>query len=132
MTLTSFWPTRRRSCVSGAWLNSKRILLDSFRASYFVSPSGGSLERLKDKYWWPQMLPDGEHLLYVEWKARAGRYRARVVRLRDFTNQGPDRNRFAGAVYGLDGHAGYGLSPVCPRRKFAGAPVRSPFPGVNW
>jgi dipeptidyl aminopeptidase/acylaminoacyl peptidase len=73
--------------ASGAWLDSKRILLNSFRASYFVPASGGSLEPLKDKYWWPQMLPDGEHLLYVDWKARAGRYQARVVRLRDFTTK---------------------------------------------
>jgi hypothetical protein len=54
---------------SGAWLSPQRILLDSFRASYFVSPSGGPLERLKDIYWWPQMLPDGEHVLYVGWDA---------------------------------------------------------------
>jgi hypothetical protein len=73
--------------ASGAWLDSKRILLNSFRASYFVPASGGSLEPLNDKYWWPQMLPDGEHLLYVEWKARAGRYLARVVRLRDLTTK---------------------------------------------
>lgn len=72
---------------SGAWLSPKRMLLDSFRASYFVSPSGGSLEPLKDIYLWPQMLPDGEHVLHVRWDARAGRYQARVVRLRDFTTK---------------------------------------------
>src|SRR4029077_3028234 len=72
---------------SGAWLDSRRILLDSFQASYLVSPSGGSLELLKDKYLWPQMLPGGEHVLYVGWDARAGRHRARVVRLRDFTTR---------------------------------------------
>jgi DNA-binding winged helix-turn-helix (wHTH) protein len=72
---------------SGAWLGSKRILLDSLQASYFVSSSGGSLEPLKDNYLWPQMLPDGEHVLYVGWDARAGRHRAHVVRLRDFTTQ---------------------------------------------
>ena len=70
---------------SGAWLSPERILLDSFRASYLVSPSGGPLERLKEIYWWPQMLPDGEHILYVRWDARAGRYRARVLRLSDFS-----------------------------------------------
>jgi DNA-binding winged helix-turn-helix (wHTH) protein/WD40 repeat protein len=70
---------------SGAWLSPKRILLDSFRASYLVSPSGGPLERLKEIYLWPQMLPDGEHVLYVRWDARAGRYRAHVLRLSDFS-----------------------------------------------
>src|SRR5206468_3386698 len=59
---------------SGAWLSPKRILLASFQASYFVSSSGGSLERLKGIYLWPQMLPDGEHVLYVGWDARVGRH----------------------------------------------------------
>ena len=35
---------------SGAWLSPQRILLDSFRASYLVSPSGGPLERLNEIY----------------------------------------------------------------------------------
>jgi Tol biopolymer transport system component/DNA-binding winged helix-turn-helix (wHTH) protein len=72
---------------SGAWLSPQQILLDSFLTSYFVSPSGGPLERLKDIYWWPQMLPDGEHVLYASRDARTGRYQARVVRLRDFTTK---------------------------------------------
>src|SRR5207244_916094 len=70
---------------SGAWLGSKGILLDGFRASYLVSPSGGPLERLKEIYLWPQMLPDGEHVLYVRWDPRAGRHRAHVLRLSDFS-----------------------------------------------
>ena len=48
--------------ASGAWLSPERILLDAFRESDLVSPSGGPLERLNDIYWWPQMLPDGEHV----------------------------------------------------------------------
>ena len=70
---------------SGTWLSPTRILLDSFRASDLVSPSGGPLERLKEIYLWPHVLPGGEHLLYVRWDARAGRYRARVLRLADFS-----------------------------------------------
>ncbi len=70
---------------SGVWISPKRILLDSFRASYLISPSGGPLERLNQIYLWPQMLPDGEHVLYVRWDARAGRHRARVFRLADFS-----------------------------------------------
>ena len=33
------------------------------------------------------MLPDGEHVLYVDWDARAGRYRARVLRLAIYTTK---------------------------------------------
>src|SRR5207247_2233291 len=69
--------------ASGAWLSPKRILLDSWQASYLVSPSGGPLERLNEIYWWPQMLPDGEHVLYVRWDARAGHFQARVLRFGD-------------------------------------------------
>jgi Tol biopolymer transport system component/DNA-binding winged helix-turn-helix (wHTH) protein len=71
--------------MSGAWLSPKRMLLDSFQASYLVSPSGGPLERLNEIYLWPQMLPGGEHALYVRWDARAGRHRAHVLRLSDFS-----------------------------------------------
>ena len=70
---------------SGAWLSSKQMLLDSFRASYVISPSGGPVERLKAIYLWPQMLPDGKHALYVKWDAKAGRHRAHVLRLSDFS-----------------------------------------------
>ncbi|MEO8125849.1 MAG: winged helix-turn-helix domain-containing protein [Bryobacteraceae bacterium] len=71
---------------SGAWLNPGRLLLDSFRASNLVSPSGGPFERLKEIYLWPQLLPDGEHLLYVRWDARAGRHRSHVLRLSDLSD----------------------------------------------
>jgi eukaryotic-like serine/threonine-protein kinase len=70
---------------SGVWLGPKRMLLDTFQASYLVSPSGGPLEKLNQIYLWPQMLPDGRHVLYVKWDARAGRHRAHVLRLSDFS-----------------------------------------------
>jgi len=70
---------------SGAWLSHERILADSFRASYLVSPSGGPLEQLKEMYWWPQMLPDGVHMLYVRRDVQSGHYRARLVRFSDFS-----------------------------------------------
>lgn len=69
--------------ASGAWLSAERILLDAFKESDLVSPSGGQLERLNDIYRWPQLLPDGEHVLYIAWDAPARRYRARVRRLGD-------------------------------------------------
>jgi Tol biopolymer transport system component len=70
---------------SGAWLNHERILAGGFRASYLVPPSGGPLEQLKQTYWWPQMLPDGEHILYVRRDIRTGHYRVCVLRFSDFS-----------------------------------------------
>jgi eukaryotic-like serine/threonine-protein kinase len=70
---------------SGAWLNPERIMTDGFRATYLVSASGGPLERLKENYWWPQRLPDGEHVLYVRRDGQTGHYRARVLRIHDLT-----------------------------------------------
>jgi Tol biopolymer transport system component len=70
---------------SGAWLDSERILVDSFSATYLISPSGGRVQRLKGKYWWPQRLPDGQHALYVRRDNQSGHYRARVLRLDDFS-----------------------------------------------
>lgn len=71
--------------LSGAWLSPERILADSFRASYLVSPSGGPLDRLKEMYWWPQILPDGKHILHVRRDPRSGDYRAHAVRSDDFS-----------------------------------------------
>lgn len=70
---------------SGAWLSSKQMLLDSFRASYMISPSGGPVDRLKEIYLWPHVLPGGKHALYLRWDAKAGRYRTHVLRLSDFS-----------------------------------------------
>jgi eukaryotic-like serine/threonine-protein kinase len=72
---------------SGLALSPERILLDSFRGSYLLSASGGTLEQLSEIYLWPQQLPDGEHLLYVRWSSRVGRFQARTLRLRDFTSK---------------------------------------------
>jgi hypothetical protein len=69
---------------SGVTLSSTRIMLDSFRGSYLISPSGGPLEPMKNIYLWPNVLPGSEHVLYVRWDGKARRYRAHVLRLRDF------------------------------------------------
>ena len=69
--------------LSGAWLGPKRLLLGAIAASYTIPPSGGSLERLADEYRWPQVLPDGEHSLYMAWDVPHNRHRARVARLND-------------------------------------------------
>ncbi|MBK5295190.1 MAG: winged helix-turn-helix domain-containing protein [Acidobacteriia bacterium] len=66
---------------SGAWLRPDTLILSARRGSYASSPSGGTPEPIKDSYPWPQMLPGGEHILYVEWDAGISRYRARARRL---------------------------------------------------
>jgi DNA-binding winged helix-turn-helix (wHTH) protein len=71
--------------LSGVWLSPKRMLLDTFQATYLGSPSGGPFERLKQTYLWPEVLPDREHALYVRWDAGAGRHRARVLQVSDFS-----------------------------------------------
>jgi Tol biopolymer transport system component len=68
---------------SGAWLSPERLLLGGSLTSYSISPSGGSPEPLKELYRWPQMLPDGEHILYLTWDSQTNRHRARVARFDD-------------------------------------------------
>jgi serine/threonine-protein kinase len=70
---------------SGAWLSSERLVLDGMHRSYLVSSSGGDLAPLDDAYSWPQMLPGGEHMLYVRRQAGTRQHRAGVVRIRDFS-----------------------------------------------
>ena len=69
--------------LSGAWLSPDRLLLGSTAASYSIPPSGGTLEPLPDLYRWPQLLPDGEHILYVTPDAQHNRHRAHLARLND-------------------------------------------------
>ena len=69
--------------LSGAWLSPARLLLGSTTASYSIPSSGGTLEPLPELYRWPQLLPDGEHILYVTPDVQRNRHRARVARLND-------------------------------------------------
>jgi eukaryotic-like serine/threonine-protein kinase len=56
-------------------------LLISGRSANFVVPiSGGTPQVIKELYRWPQVLPDGEHILYTVFDSRLGRHRARVVK----------------------------------------------------
>lgn len=68
---------------SGAWLSPERLLLGGSWTSYWISPSGGSPEPLKELYRWPQVLPDGEHILYLTSDSQTNRHRARVARFGD-------------------------------------------------
>jgi eukaryotic-like serine/threonine-protein kinase len=69
--------------LSGAWLSSERLLLGGGSTSYSISPSGGSPEALKELYRWPQLLPDGEHILYLAWDSKTNRHQARVAQFGD-------------------------------------------------
>ncbi|MBI5281913.1 MAG: PD40 domain-containing protein [Candidatus Solibacter usitatus] len=67
--------------ISGASLGPGKVMLCTNHGSYIGSSSGGNPEPTRDSYSWPQLLPDGEHILYVDWDERARRYRARARRL---------------------------------------------------
>ncbi|MBZ5626079.1 MAG: winged helix-turn-helix domain-containing protein [Acidobacteriia bacterium] len=68
--------------LTGALLGPN--LLISGRETNFVVPaSGGTPQATKELYPWPQVLPDGKHLLYSVFDSRSGHRRARVVRYGD-------------------------------------------------
>ena len=95
---------------SGTWFNPERLLLDGYRGSHLVSASGGPLEPAKEAYTWPQILPDGKHLLHVRWDARTGHYRAHAVRLPDFTP--------AGDLLETDSRVMYAASVISPDKGY--------------
>lgn len=68
---------------SGAWLNPERVMLSGSVASYTIPASGGAIERLPVQYRWPQMLPDGKHILYIAPDAKGNRHRVQVARYGD-------------------------------------------------
>jgi len=68
---------------SGAWLNSGSLLLSSSKESFSISSSGGPLQPTRQLYLWPEILPDGEHVLSIGWDTKTRRYRARVSRFDD-------------------------------------------------
>ncbi len=73
---------------SGTWMNSERMILDSFQATYSVSATSGALERLREIFLWPDVLPDGKYALYVRWDPKVNRYRCFVLRTSDFQTVG--------------------------------------------
>lgn len=65
--------------LTGALMTSN--LLISGRSANFVVPvSGGPPQALKELYMWPQILPDGKHVVYTVFDSRTGHHRARVVK----------------------------------------------------
>jgi eukaryotic-like serine/threonine-protein kinase len=56
-------------------------LLISGRTTNFLAPvSGGQPRETKEFYSWPQLLPDGQHLLHTVFDPRSGHHRIRVVK----------------------------------------------------
>jgi Tol biopolymer transport system component len=69
--------------LSGLWLRPDRLMLSTNRSSFLVSPSAGALEQTKTVHRWPQLLPDGETFLHMEWDTQARRHRARAGRINE-------------------------------------------------
>lgn len=60
-------------------LLGQNLLISGRSANFVVPVSGGTPQAIKELYPWPQVLPDGKHVLYTSFDSRLGRHRARVV-----------------------------------------------------
>lgn len=69
--------------TSGILLPQDRMLLTSRFRSALLPANGGPLEHLKSNIAWPQLLPDGRHILQSEFDASLGLWRTRAARLGD-------------------------------------------------
>jgi eukaryotic-like serine/threonine-protein kinase len=56
------------------------LLISGRTNNFVVSVSGGQAKATRDFYPWPQVLPDGKHLLYTVFDPRSGHHRIRVVK----------------------------------------------------
>ncbi|MEO8593590.1 MAG: winged helix-turn-helix domain-containing protein [Candidatus Solibacter sp.] len=61
-------------------LLTPNVLLSARTSNYLIPISGGTPQPVRDFYPWPDMLPDGKHLLYTAFDAQSGHHRARVVK----------------------------------------------------
>jgi len=66
-----------------AAVRGRDLLISGRSANYIVPVSGGTPQPVKEIYQWPQMLPDGRHLIYTVLDSRLGRHRASVVNFGD-------------------------------------------------
>jgi eukaryotic-like serine/threonine-protein kinase len=66
--------------LMGALL-APNLLISARSANFLVPLSGGQPQAMKEFYPWPQVLPDGKHLLYTVFDSRSGHHRARVVKI---------------------------------------------------
>jgi eukaryotic-like serine/threonine-protein kinase len=65
--------------LMGALLGSD-ILISGRSANFLVPASGGTPRPIEEIYQWPQVLPDGKHVVYTVLDPKLGRHRARVVK----------------------------------------------------
>jgi Tol biopolymer transport system component/DNA-binding winged helix-turn-helix (wHTH) protein len=65
--------------LMGALL-APNLLISGRTTNYIVPVSGGTPRAVKELYQWPQVLPDGKHVLYTVFDSRLGRHRARVFK----------------------------------------------------
>jgi DNA-binding winged helix-turn-helix (wHTH) protein len=56
------------------------LLISGRTNNFVVSVSGGQTKAIKEFYPWPEVLPDGKHLLYTVFDLRSGHHRIRVVK----------------------------------------------------
>lgn len=73
----------RRIPPLGTWITPDRILLSYRQLTVTVPAAGGRLTPVQDAYLWPQVLPDGKHLLYLAYDKRIERFRLRIGRFGD-------------------------------------------------
>lgn len=67
--------------ATGEWIPPGKILLSNQLRSFVVPAAGGTPQALENQvYPWSQMLPDGEHLLYVRLDRKRERMLASVAR----------------------------------------------------
>ena len=78
--------------VHGTIVSPGIALLTANRRLSFVVQNGGKIEPVANPYPWAERLPDGQHLLYLDFGARTGMNRLRAVRF----GAGPDRARDLG------------------------------------
>lgn len=98
---------------SGVWLGPQRLFLDAMRASHTVGVSGGALQQLGSTCRWPQLLPDGKHLLCLmpeKPDSRVSPRRVRIVRSFDFAvvkDLFPSKTRVQFIASAVDPSKGY-------------------------
>lgn len=80
--------------IYGTVISPGRVLMMSTRrTSYVVPMGGGDAEPLSTAYPWPELLPDGEHLLYLSFGEEAQNNIVRVARLGEDPDAGEELMR---------------------------------------
>lgn len=64
----------------GTFLDNERLLVGGRRFSGVLPVSGGTLSRIQQDYSWPNLLPDGKHILDATY-GKDGKRRVRITRL---------------------------------------------------